>query len=125
MLLHTIVMTDPQTLQGQGLHIEHEHVLFAKFIGEKIFPGGQLCFPSMIINHAQRAGFKVERTQSLRLHYARTLDCWAANLQSRSTEAIALTSQQVFDDYLNYFTGCARYFRSGHIDVMQFTLAMR
>jgi cyclopropane-fatty-acyl-phospholipid synthase len=122
MLLHTIVMTEPSVLAERGLKVEHEHVLFAKFIGETIFPGGQLCFPSLIVDHAQRAGFQVRRIHALGPHYARTLDCWAAKLQSQRDLAIALTSPQVYEDYRRYFAGCAEYFRSGHIDVMQFTL---
>lgn len=125
MLLHTIVMADPKVLAEKGLAVEHEHVLFAKFIGEVIFPGGQLCFPTLIVKHAEEAGFKVERIHALGPHYARTLDCWAANLKAKREQAIALTSLQVFDDYMKYFTGCANYFRSGHIDVMQFTLASK
>jgi cyclopropane-fatty-acyl-phospholipid synthase len=123
MLLHTIVMTEPTVLGDRGLKVEHEHVLFAKFIGETIFPGGQLCFPSLIVEHAKRAGFEVQRIHALGPHYARTLDVWASNLKSQRDQAIALTSPQVYDDYIRYFTGCANYFRSGHIDVMQFTLA--
>lgn len=122
MLLHTIVMTEPHALAERGLAVEHEHVLFAKFIGRAIFPGGQLCFPSLITQHADQAGFRIQRIQSLQPHYARTLDCWATNLAAAKERAIAITSQAVYDDYLRYFTGCANYFRSGHIDVMQFTL---
>jgi cyclopropane-fatty-acyl-phospholipid synthase len=59
----------------------------------------------------------------LQPHYARTLDCWAANLQSRREEAIALAGEDVYDRYMHYLTGCADLFRSGHTDVMQFTLA--
>ena len=125
MLLHTIVMTEPSVLAERRLQVEHEHVLFAKFIGEKIFPGGQLCFPSLIADHATRAGFEVQRIHALGPHYARTLDCWAAKLRNQRDLAIALTSPQVFDDYIRYFTGCAAYFRSGHIDVMQFTLTVK
>lgn len=125
MLLHTIVMTEPSVLAQRGLKVEHEHVLFAKFIGTTIFPGGQLCFPSLIIDHATRAGFDVQRIHPLGPHYARTLDCWAHKLQSQRDLAIALTSPQVFDDYMRYFSGCAEYFRSGHIDIMQFTLTVK
>ncbi|MCI0630315.1 MAG: class I SAM-dependent methyltransferase [Phycisphaerales bacterium] len=122
MLLHSIVMAYPQTLRRHGSELEHEYVLFAKFIRDYIFPGGQLCIPDRIIAAAQNAGFHVAQTQSLQPHYARTLDCWAANLRAARDQAIALTSQEVFDRYMHYLTGCARLFRAGHVDVMQFTL---
>jgi cyclopropane-fatty-acyl-phospholipid synthase len=122
MLLHSIVMPGMDTLREQGITWEHEDVLFAKFIGKHIFPGGQLVPPEIVTNHAEHAGFGVERIQSLQPHYARTLDQWAANLKARRDRAIELTSQDVYDTYMKYLTGCARYFRSGHLDVMQFTL---
>jgi cyclopropane-fatty-acyl-phospholipid synthase len=122
MLLHTIVAPHTRDLHAAGIPVTHENVLFAKFIQKHIFPGGQLCPPQTIIAEAQRAGFCIAQTQSLRLHYARTLDCWAANLGKAEQQAVALTSTQVFDRYMHYLTGCADHFRSGHIDVIQFTL---
>ena len=69
-------------------------------------------------------GFKVERVHSLQQHYARTLKQWLENLEAAKDKAIALTSQEVYDTYIHYLTGCSKYFRSGHIDVCQFTLAV-
>ena len=59
--------------------------------------------------------------QPLRLHYARTLEIWAANLESRRDEAIAIQSEEVYDKYMHYLTGCADLFREGYTDVCQFT----
>jgi cyclopropane-fatty-acyl-phospholipid synthase len=124
MLLHTIVLEDAQTLRARGIPVEHEHVLFAKFIRKHIFPGGQLCPPDRIVRHAEQAGFRVVVTQSLQQDYALTLDCWAANLRSARREAVALKSAETYDLYLRYLTGCADHFRSGHLDVVQFTLCV-
>ncbi len=63
------------------------------------------------------------RIHPLRLHYAKTLDHWAAALRECEDEAVALVGAQTFETYLRYFTGCAHHFRVGHIDVMQFTCA--
>ncbi len=123
MLLHTIVLTDWMELQRAGVAVTHDDVLFARFILDRIFPGGQLCAPPVIVQHAQAVGFQVLRQHSLRLHYARTLDLWAANLLAAEKRAIELTSPEIFETYRKYLTGCARYFRSGHIDVVQFTCA--
>ena len=62
------------------------------------------------------------RTQSLQLHYARTLDTWAEALEAHRDEAIAIQSEEVYDRYMKYLTGCADMFRRGYIDVNQFTL---
>ncbi|EUA22681.1 mycolic acid cyclopropane synthetase family protein [Mycobacterium xenopi 3993] len=63
------------------------------------------------------------RVQSLQPHYARTLDLWAAALQANKDRAIALQSQEVYDRYMHYLTGCAQLFRDGYTDVCQFTCA--
>jgi cyclopropane-fatty-acyl-phospholipid synthase len=72
--------------------------------------------------HAGAAGFKITRIQPLRLHYARTLEIWAAALEARKDEAIAIQSQEVYDRYMRYLTGCAELFEKGYTDVCQFTL---
>ena len=122
MLLHTILQVDRRTLLERGVPVTHEDVLFAKFIARHIFPGGQLCPAAVVARHAEEAGFRVTRTQSLQPHYARTLDEWAASLRAARDEAVALTSPEVYEIYRRYLTGCAGYFRSGHLDVAQFTL---
>jgi len=122
MLLHTIVRLDLQTLKRKGIELRHEHVLFGKFIRKEIFPGGQLCAPEVIVRHAEEAGFRVERVHSLQPHYAKTLDLWAKNLEAKREQAEAAASPEVYDIYRRYLTGCAELFRSGHIDVIQFTL---
>ena len=124
LVLHSIIMPIPGGLAGGGVQINHEHIQFAKFIRKLIFPGGQLCPAGEIVDHATRAGFRVAHTESLQRHYAPTLDCWAERLQSERERAIALTSQETYDTFVRYLTGCARYFRSGHLGVMQFTLCM-
>ena len=54
--------------------------------------------------------------------YKRQLDLWAAALEAHKDEAIAIQSQEVYDRYMKYLTGCARLFRQGQTDVCQFTL---
>ncbi|UBV02869.1 class I SAM-dependent methyltransferase, partial [Mycobacterium avium subsp. hominissuis] len=44
-------------------------------------------------------------------HYARTLNIWAANLEANKDKAIAIQSQEVYDRYMKYLTGCAKLFR--------------
>jgi len=122
MLLHTIVYGSEDTLEPGQTLMTHEHVLFAKFIQKEIFPGGQLTRASVIEQYAREAGFECHRVHSLRLHYARTLDCWAHNLERQRDRAVELTSQANYDKYMKYLTGCAHYFRTGHLDVCQFTL---
>ncbi len=122
MMLHTIVLSSVERLKELQIEITEKDVEFAKFIRREIFPGGQLCNPERIEAMATEAGFRVVHTESLRLHYARTLDCWAEELERQRAAAIELTSEEVYVRYQKYLTGCAHFFRKGNIDVMQFTL---
>ncbi|MGQ4596632.1 cyclopropane mycolic acid synthase family methyltransferase [Nocardia sp. R6R-6] len=122
MLLHTIVGYTLDELRRRNIPVTREHALFHIFIKREIFPGGQLPQPAEVTRCAGRAGFGTEKIQELRLHYARTLDCWAQALRAHRAEAIAIASEAVYERYLKYLTGSAANFRSGHIDVMQFTL---
>ena len=123
MLLHTIVLNTLSELEKLGVEIGAEDIAFAKFMIKEIFPGGQLCNPPSIERLANEAGFKVEHVEPLRLHYARTLDIWAETLNGAKQEAIELTSEEVFERYMKYLTGCADSFRKGFIDVIQFKLS--
>ena len=60
--------------------------------------------------------------QSLRLHYARTLEIWSESLRVRREDALAIQSAEVYDRYIEYLTGCIELFREGYTDVCQFTL---
>jgi len=103
MLVHTITgLTGPQCIE-RGIPLTFEMARFIKFIVTEIFPGGRLPSP----------------------HYARTLDMWAEALQANREKAIAIQSDEVYERYVKYLTGCAEAFRIGYIDVNQFTLAKR
>lgn len=123
MLLHTITMLTPKQIVERGLPMTDEQTSFNDFIGTEIFPGGQLPAIEMVEFHASKAGFNLTRRQSLQLHYARTLDLWAAALEAHHAEAVAIQSEEVYQRYMRYLTGCAKAFRDGYIDLNQFTLA--
>ncbi|WP_319431757.1 cyclopropane mycolic acid synthase family methyltransferase [Mycobacterium sp. RTGN5] len=122
MLLHTITGLHPNEMADRGVPLSFEFARFVKFMVTEIFPGGRLPSIPMVEEHATAAGFTISRVQSLQPHYARTLDLWAAALEGARDQAIAIQSEEVYDRYMKYLTGCAKLFRSGHIDVNQFTL---
>jgi cyclopropane-fatty-acyl-phospholipid synthase len=122
MLLHTITRLTLDEVKERGIPLSMDAARFAMFIAREIFPGGQLPAVAAVEEHAADAGFRVARVQSLQQHYARTLDIWARALDAQRAEAIAVQSEQVYDRYMRYLTGCADMFRKGYIDVNQFTL---
>jgi cyclopropane-fatty-acyl-phospholipid synthase len=121
MLLHTIVNASEKEVQERQLPITMSRLRFIKFIVTEIFPGGRLPTVAQVEEHTTKAGFDVTRVQALRPHYARTLDMWAANLEAHKDEAIAIQSEEVYERYMHYLTGCADLFRKGYTDVCQFT----
>lgn len=122
MLLHTITSLTGQQMFDRGLPITAELVRFFKFILTEIFPGGATPTIEMVEEHSAKAGFTLTRRQSLQPHYARTLDLWAEALEAHKDEAIEIQSDEVYERYIKYLTGCAKLFRVGYIDVNQFTL---
>jgi len=122
MLLHTITGLTPQQMTERGMPLTFELARFLKFIITEIFPGGRLPSIEKVADHSSKAGFKLTRRQSLQPHYAKTLDHWAAALEAHKSEAIETQSEEVYERYMHYLTGCANGFRVGYIDVNQFTL---
>jgi cyclopropane-fatty-acyl-phospholipid synthase len=117
LVLHSIVWLERE----RGRDLNTDDVDFIKFLLRKIFPGGQLRTTPRIAKYITAAGFRIDREHHIGPNYAPTLDAWAEKLQAARDRAIAVTSQQVYDEYMRYLTGCADYFRQGWLDVVQFT----
>jgi cyclopropane-fatty-acyl-phospholipid synthase len=122
MLLHTILAHTQKFFRENGIAVTISDLKFMQFIGKEIFPGGELPATEDIEALAANSGFTLTRTHLLQPHYARTLDLWARNLERNKAEAIAITSDEVYDRYMRYLTGCADFFRRGITNVGQFTL---
>jgi len=122
MMLHSITSLTMKQALDRGVPLTFDLARFVKFLMDEIFPGGQLPTIEMVQERSTKAGFYVTRIQSLQPHYARTLDTWADSLGARRDEAIAVQSEEVYDRYMRYLTGCADLFRNGNSDVNQFTL---
>lgn len=120
MMLHTICVCSEEEMKN--IKVTMTLLKFIKFIMDEIFPGGRLPSVVDVENYSQKAGFRCDRVHSLRPHYAKTLDLWAEALQAHRDQAIAIQSQEVYDRYMRYLTGCADLFRNGNTDVCQFTL---
>lgn len=116
MLLHTITTGKPNRT--------FTFLRWTHFIITNIFPGGRLPDPERVISHSRLGGFELLHVESLRLHYAHTLDLWAANLERNRDKAIRLTSEETCKTYMKYLTSCADYFRSGEINVYQFLMRL-
>jgi cyclopropane-fatty-acyl-phospholipid synthase len=122
MLLHSIVAFGHRQLHELGIALTMSDVRFFRFLRTDIFPGGEMPSIEDVVGNAEPAGFTLDDVQYLRAHYTRTLDIWAATLESQRARAIALQSQEVYDNYMRYLTGCADLFRRQITNVGQFLL---
>jgi cyclopropane-fatty-acyl-phospholipid synthase len=122
MLLHTICGMSMEYAREHGIPLTMELARLVRFIMKEIFPGGQLCTTPKVGELAGAAGFTLTQTQSLQPHYARTLAIWAETLRSKRDEAVALQSEDVYDRYMTYLSGCAKAFELRQAEVNQFTL---
>jgi cyclopropane-fatty-acyl-phospholipid synthase len=103
--------------------------LFARYVGstdfiqQYIFPGGCLPSPQAFRDQAQAAGLQVVNEIAFGPDYAETLHQWRAAFHARRQEVLALGFDErfmrIWDFYLAY---CEAAFKTGDIELMQFTL---
>src|SRR5690348_5603755 len=122
MVLQTILGHPLKRWPEMGIPITMTDLRFMRFIAKEIFPGGAIPCDEDIAEYSSAAGLSLEQTQYLNEHYVRTLDAWAANLEAAHDEAVAATSQEVYDRYMRYLTGCSDFFNRGISELGQFTL---
>jgi len=85
-----------------------------------IFPGGYVPTLRETMQLLPEFDFHVLHTESLRLHYAKTLDCWNSNFQQKLPEVRKLLYDERFIRMWGlYLSGCASAFRTGGIDIYQ------
>lgn len=105
-----------------GIPIVMSDLKFMRFIAKEIFPGGSVPGEENIVELSAEAGFTLEQTQFLNQDYVRTLDTWAEALEAHHDEAVAATSEEVYQRYMKYLTGCSDFFNRGISELGQFTL---
>jgi cyclopropane-fatty-acyl-phospholipid synthase len=111
-LLQTITVGKPNR--------SFELLRFAYFLHRELFTRAELPRPEQVIGPAREAGFELLHAESLRPHYVRTLEAWIANLQLNRAPAIATTSADLYEKFLIYLEGSARYYRTGETNIYQF-----
>jgi len=107
---------------AMGIPITMTDLRFMRFIAKEIFPGGSVPCDDDIIGLSAEAGFTLGQKQLLDEHYVRTLDTWAEALQAHHDQAVAATSEEVYQRYMKYLVGCSDFFKRGISELGQFTL---
>ena len=90
-----------------------------EFIDRYVFPHGEL--PHLVEMGAciSESGLEIVDVESLRLHYARTLQLWSERLESRLEEAQQMIPERALRIWRVYLAGCAYGFRRNWINLHQ------
>lgn len=89
------------------------------FMGRYVFPDGHLIDVGDVALAMERSGFEVRDVESLREHYALTLQRWVSNLEDRWDEAVALVGERRARVWRLYMAGSAVGFEDGGISIHQ------
>ncbi|MCV7269237.1 cyclopropane mycolic acid synthase family methyltransferase [Mycolicibacterium doricum] len=122
MVLQTIMGHPLKRWPDLGVPITMSDLRFMRFIAKEIFPGGSVPCDEDVVEFSTAAGFSVADRDDLTASYVRTLTTWADSLEQHREEAIAATSEEVYERYMKYLLGCADFFNRNVSYVEQFTL---
>jgi len=88
------------------------------FIQRYIFPGGMLPTKSVLQEHVERAGFKLEQSQWFGDSYARTLHTWRQQFERVTKDVLSMNFDERFVRMWRYYlVYCETGFNIGRTDV--------
>jgi cyclopropane fatty-acyl-phospholipid synthase-like methyltransferase/DUF1365 family protein len=94
------------------------------FIEAYIAPDMHMRPIARTLDHLRDVGFEIVAVEAMREHYVRTVQGWAATLESRWDEFVGLVGEQVARTWRLYLVGAALSFAEGRMGVDQ-VLAVR
>lgn len=112
MLLHTIGHMSPPSVASP-------------FFRKYIFPGAYAPSLSEILPQAERNRLWVTDVETLRLHYARTLDLWHARFEANRAQVAAMYDERFCRMWEFYLLGAEQMFRGGAQEVFHLQLTRR
>jgi len=90
-----------------------------EFIARYVFPKGELPHLHREIHDMSEQDFEVHDVESLRPHYARTLDLWSAAFERNFAQAVEASSERTARIWRLYLAGSAYAFEQGWISIYQ------
>lgn len=110
----------------QAITMPHDRMLASRnthtWIQKYIFPGGLLPSTEAVVAHAWVAGLQVTERLGFAAHYARTLQLWRQRFDTVGVATLPPGADQVFTRMWHFYLAYAEAgFRSGYLDVEQFT----
>ena len=98
---------------------ENKPIQTGAFIDRYVFPDGELTGSGKIITEAQDAGLEVHHEENLRVHYAKTLAGWCANLEKNWDECVAEVGEGTARVWGLYMAGSRMDFERNEIQLHQ------
>ncbi|PAF46352.1 SAM-dependent methyltransferase [Helicobacter sp. 12S02634-8] len=92
------------------------------WIDKYIFPGGYLPSLREVVSIMSESDFHLLMAESLRVHYAKTLDTWYANFNHHLDKISQKYDQRFIRMWGLYLDSCASAFRVGSVDLFQLLL---
>ncbi|KND59674.1 Cyclopropane-fatty-acyl-phospholipid synthase [Candidatus Burkholderia verschuerenii] len=90
-----------------------------EFIDKYVFPDGELPHISLALQTIQEGGLEAVDVESLRRHYAHTLDMWANKFEENAEAAKKLVDDEHFRIWRVYLAGCAYAFENDDVSIYQ------
>lgn len=90
-----------------------------EFIDKFVFPHGELPHLHVAAREMSRAGLEIADVESLRPHYAKTLEHWSHRLDSKLDKAAGLVGASTLRIWRAYLAGCSYGFSQGWMSVYQ------
>jgi cyclopropane-fatty-acyl-phospholipid synthase len=89
------------------------------FIAKYVFPHGELPHLHVAAREMSAQGFEIVDVESLRPHYAKTLELWSRRLEARLGEAAQMIDARRLRIWRAYLAGCAHGFAQGWMNIYQ------
>ncbi|MBT2728043.1 class I SAM-dependent methyltransferase [Bacillus sp. ISL-75] len=90
------------------------------WINKYIFPGGYIPSVSELVQQIAENNFYLTDLESLRRHYAKTLEMWAENFENALEEVRKTKDERFIRMWRLYLNACSASFQTGNIDLSQF-----
>jgi cyclopropane-fatty-acyl-phospholipid synthase len=109
---------------NQGIGTRDGQPALGPFAEQYVFPDAEVLPVQDIVHAAERSGFEVRDVESLREHYALTLESWGQRLEQHHQEAVRVVGEVTYRVWRAYMAMAAYLFRRARLSGYQ-TLCVR
>ncbi|HKT33921.1 MAG TPA: cyclopropane-fatty-acyl-phospholipid synthase family protein [Nitrospira sp.] len=104
-------------LLTQGIGARDGQPSLGPFANRYVFPDAEVLPIEDVVRAAERSGFEVRDVESLREHYALTLNAWSHRLDERQQEAVRVVGEVTYRVWRAYMAMAGYLFRRGRLSL--------